>query len=240
MISSAAVYNLGAWQHYVADGVVLVGILVFGLLAAKKGFVRCFFGFISTIVALAVAFLFMNAVIGWTDGLFGLQTWFNDACVGALDNVVGFDVDISAGGIAAALEGKLPNFLITLIVDSVADKTLPYGTTVAMVAGEALGGVVTGFVAWLALFIVTKLVLKLLEKLVSSIVESLPIVGAVNSLLGFVVGALEGLLIISGVVAVLSFLPIEGLTTFFNECTIVKWLYNDNPINLVLSWIIKP
>ena len=147
MFNGYFIYNVCAWQHYVADGVIILGLLAFGLLAAKKGFVRCFFGFISTILSLAVAFLFMNAVIGWTDGLFGLQTWFNEACVNALDNVVGFDVDISAGGIAAALEGKLPDFLITLIVDSVADQTLPQGTTVAMVAGEALGGVVTGFVA---------------------------------------------------------------------------------------------
>lgn len=240
MFNGYFIYNLCAWQHYVADGVVLLGLLTFGLLAAKKGFVHCFFGFISTILSLAVAFLFMNAVINWTGGLFGLQTWFNETCVNALDNVVGFDVDISAGGIASALEGKLPSFLITLIIDSVADKTLPYGTTVAMVAGEALGGIITGFVAWLLLFILMKLLLKLIEKLVSSIVENLPIVGAINSLLGFAVGALEGMLVVSGVVAVLSFLPIEGLTTFFNECILVKWLYHDNPINVILSWIIKP
>jgi hypothetical protein len=68
----------------------------------------------------------------------------------------------------------------------------------------------------------------------------LPIVGAVNSLLGFCVGALQGLLIVSGVVAVLSFIPIDGLTSFFNECVLVNWLYHNNPINLILSWIIKP
>ena len=240
MLNGTFIYNLCAWQHYVADGVVLAGFLVFALLAAKKGFVRCFFGFVSTIVALLVAFIFMNAVIGWTNGLFGLQSALNEGCVQWLNKIVGFDVDISAGGLTTALESVMPDFLVALIVDGVADKTLPQGTTVAMVAGEALANVITSFVAWLVLFLATKLLLKILEKLISSIVENLPIVGAVNSLLGFAVGALQGLLVISGVVAVLSFLPIGGLTTFFNECILVKWLYNDNPINLILSWIIKP
>ena len=240
MMSQVFIYNLCAWQHYVADGVVIAAFLIFAILAAKKGFVRCFFGFISTIVALAVAFIFMNAVIGWTDGLFGLQTALNEGCTQWLTKIVGFDVDVSAGGLTAALESVMPGFLVELIVDGIADQTLPQGTTVAMVAGEALGSVITSFVAWLALFLIAKIVLKLVEKLVSSIVESLPIVGAVNSLLGFCVGALQGLLIVSGVVAVLSFIPIDGLTSFFNECVLVNWLYHNNPINLILSWIIKP
>lgn len=228
-----------AWQQYVADGVVVAVLLIFGIISAKKGFVKCFFAFISTILALIVAFVFMNAVIGWTNGLFGLQTWFNDTFIDMLGSIVGFDADISAGGIAAALEGKLPNFLITLVVDSVADQTIPAGTTVAMVAGEALGGVATGLVAWLALFLLTKLVLKIVEKIFSSLVENLPIVGAVNVLLGLCVGVLEGLLIVSGVIAIFSLLPIEGMTTFFNECVLLKWLYNQNPINTILSWVLN-
>lgn len=228
-----------AWQHYVADGVVVLALLIFGIIAAKKGFVRCFFSFIATIAALVVAFVFMNKLIEWTDGLFGLQAWLNETLVNALSAIAGFDIDISAVGITTALEGKLPSFLVSLIAESVGDSSLPVGTTAAMVAGEALGGVATGFVAWLALFLVTKLVCKLLEKILGSLAEKLPIVGAVNTLLGLVVGLLQGLIVVSAVVAVLSFIPVDGMTAFFNECTLVSWLYNNNPITYLLSLIIK-
>ena len=65
--------NAVSWIHYALDGVVLLLILIFAAKAAKKGFVKCFFKFISTIIAIVVAFLFMNAVLEWTNGLFGLQ-----------------------------------------------------------------------------------------------------------------------------------------------------------------------
>lgn len=226
-----------AWQHYVADGIVVLALLIFGIIAAKKGFVRCFFSFIATIAALVVAFVFMNKLIEWTDGLFGLQAWLNETLVNALSAIAGFDIDISAPGIEVALKGKLPSFLVSLIMESVGGSEP--GTTVAMVAGEALGGVATGFVAWLALFLVTKLVCKLLEKILGSLAEKLPIVGAVNTLLGLVVGLLQGLIVVSAVVAVLSFIPVDGMTAFFNECTLVSWLYNNNPITYLLSLIIK-
>ena len=231
--------QLCAWQQYAADGVVIVGILIFAFVAAKKGFVRCFFGLISTVAALIIAFLFCNALAEWASATLGLEETIKTACINALNNVVGFDTDISSGGIATALEGKIPSFLIPVIIDSIADQTLPQGTTVAMVAGDALGGIVVTFIAWLVLFLASKLVLKLVEKILSSIVAKLPIVGALNTLLGFVVGALQGLLIISAIVAVLSFIPIDGLSSFFNECMVLNWLYNHNPINLILSLVIK-
>ena len=65
--------NAVSWIQYALDGVVLLLILIFAAKAAKNGFVKCFFKFISTIIAIIVAFLFMNAVIEWTNGLFGLQ-----------------------------------------------------------------------------------------------------------------------------------------------------------------------
>ena len=229
--------NAISWIHYAVDGLVLLAVLIFAGKAASKGFVKCFFKFISTIIAVFVAFLLMNAVLQWTGGLFGLETIIKDGCKGGLANIVGFDTDVSATGIEAALKGKIPDFLIPMVVDGVANKQIPAGTTVAMIAGDALGGVATGFIAWLAIFIVAKVALSLLEKLFSSLVDSIPLVGALNSLLGFVVGAIEGVLIICGVIAALSFLPFEGLMAFFDECIVVGWLYHNNFINIILGWI---
>ena len=148
-------------------------------------------------------------------------------------------MDISNQGISEALAGKaLPQFLIDAIVSSVGNESIPVGTTIAMLAGDALGGFIAGLIAWLVLFFIAKLILMLVKTLVCSVIENLPIVSSLNTLLGFVLGVLQGLLIISAIVAVLSILPIPSASTFFSNCMFVGWLYNHNPINVIVGWIV--
>ncbi len=227
------------WVNYAVDGIVIVMIVMFAASSAKKGFVECFFGFISTIVAVIAAFTFMKGVLTWTDGLFGLQGVIENAVVGGLGKIAGFDIDVSAAGIEAALEGKnLPSFLINAVVSSAGNQEVPIGTTLAMIVGGTIAEFTATLVSWFVVFLIVKLLLKLVRGVLNSIVEVLPIVGSLNHLLGFVVGAIKGLLIVCGVIAVLALIPAEGLNVFFNECTIVRWLYNNNPLHIIFSWII--
>ena len=105
-----------SWLHYAIDGVVILVAFIFAVKSAKKGFVDCFFGFVSTILAIIAAFTFMKGLLAWTDGLFGLQGAIENGLIGAFGKVKGFDVDVSAAGMEAALEDKnLPSFLINEI-----------------------------------------------------------------------------------------------------------------------------
>lgn len=223
---------------YVVDGIALVVVLVCAVASARKGFVRCLFGLLSTIAALVVAFLLMKTVVSATDGLFGLQGVIETAATNGLSKLTGFDVDISSAGLEASLQGKLPSFLIALVAENFGSAELPLGTTAAMVVGETLGSLAVNLIAWLALFILTKLVLRVVRNIVSSIVEKLPIVGALNSLLGLAVGVLQGVLIVSAVLAIVALIPAESVVGFFNECIFVKYLYNHNPINVILGWLV--
>lgn len=227
------------WVPYAIDAAVVVLIVLFAVSSAKKGFVECFFGFVSTIVAVIAAFTFMKSLLSWTDGLFGLQNFIQEAVIGGLSKVTGFDIDVSAAGIEAALADKnLPSFLINIVVDSVGNQEVPIGTTLAMIVGASIAELTATLVAWLVVFILVKIALRIVRGILTSIVESLPIVGSLNHLLGFVVGGIKGLLIVCGVIAVLALIPAEGLNTFFNQTTIVRFLYNDNPLHVVFGWII--
>ena len=228
-----------SWISYGVDAAIIVIMFMFAVSSAKKGFVECFFGFISTILAVVAAFTLMKGVLSWTDGLFGLQGVIENAVVGGLGKVAGFDIDVSAAGIEAALAGKnLPSFLISAIVDSVGNQEVPVGTTLAMIVGGTIAEFTATLVAWFAVFIIAKLLLKLVRRVLNSIVEALPIVGSLNHLLGFVVGALKGLLIVCGIIAVIALIPGTEINAFFNECAIAGWLYNSNPIHVIFSWII--
>lgn len=230
---------LAAWTAYAVDIAIVIVMLVFALIAAKRGFVDCLLGFVSTLVAILIAFLLMKSLVRWTNGLFGLQGVIDNACVSALSKIKGFDIDISSAGIAETLSGKLPAFVIDIVVENIGNAEVPKGTTVAMTVADTLSGFAVTLIAWLLLFFIVKLLLRLLDRFLSSLVEKLPIVGAVNTLLGLAVGALQGLLIVSGVLAVLALFPSENIASFFNQTLLAGALYNHNPIHTVFGWFLK-
>ena len=214
-----------AWTAYAVDGIIAFILLSFGL--------------ISTIVAVILAFSFMKPMISWTGGIFGLQDKIGNGCISMLTKIEGFNIDISAAGLETALADKnLPQFLVDAIVKNFGNADLPVGTTLALLVGSTLGGYAVNFLSWVLVFLLAKILLRLVKNVVSSIVENLPIVRSLNSFLGLFVGLLQGLLIVCGVIAIFSLLPSEYITEFFNETIFVRWIYNHNPINTIIGWIL--
>lgn len=230
---------LSSFAIYAVDAIVAVVVLVLAIVSARRGFVECFFGFISTILAILLAFLFMKTFVRLTGGVFGLQGVIEKGCVNALSKIKGFDVDISSQGIEQTLSGKLPKFLINIVLENVSNGDVPTGTTVAMRVASTLSGFAINLIAWFILFLVIKLLIKLIERFLSSIINKLPIVGSLNTILGFTVGILQGLLIISGVIAVIALFPSESTATFFNDTLLVGVLYNHNPLHAIFSLILN-
>lgn len=230
---------LSSFAIYAVDAIVAVVILVFAIVSARRGFVECFFGFISTIVAIVFAFLLMKTFVRVTGGIFGLQGVIENGCIKALSKIKGFDMDISSQGIAETLSGKLPKFVINIVLENISNGDVPAGTTVAMSVASTVSGFAINLIAWLILFLVIKLLIKLIERFLTSIINKLPIVGSLNTILGFTVGILQGLLIISGVIAVIALFPSESTATFFNETILVGLLYNHNPLHAVFGLILN-
>ncbi len=224
---------------YVVDAVALLVILIFAAKAAKRGFVDCLFGLISTVGAFLIALVFTKAFLSLTGGLFGLQGVLAGSFEKTFSEVNGFNIDISAQGIENALaDKKLPAFLIDMIMENFKGSEIPYGTTLAMVVGGELGKLAATLIAGFALFLIAKLALRILKNVISGIVKSIPIVGTLDSALGFVVGILQGVLIVSLAIAVLALIPAEGISAFFSEGILVNFLFHNNPIHVVLGWIV--
>ena len=226
---------LSSWTYYAVDLIALTVILVFAVVCARRGFVDCFFGFISTLVAILLAFLLMKSFVRITNGVFGLQDLIERGCEKALLKIKGFDLDISAQGIEQTMQGKIPKFLIGIVIENIAKGDAPVGTTVASVVAQTLSGYAINFITWLLLFFLAKLLIRFVERFLSAIVSRLPIVGTLNTLLGLLVGVLEGVLIVSGVVAVLGLFPSQALADFFNGAVLIKVIYNQNPLLLILK-----
>ena len=233
-------YNLSvSWATLTIELLAVIVIIGFAMLSAKRGFVDCFFSLITTVVALIVALLLMRGVLRWTNGLFGLQGLLENGCASALGKIKGLNADVSNAGLQAMLEEQdIPAFLAKLVVDSVGNSEIPAGTTLAMVVGAPLGRLITSLIVFFVLFLTTKFILTLIKRAISNFVNELPVISGVNRLLGFLVGLLQGILIVSLVVAILGVIPVDGIGAFFNKGWVLKVLYNHNPINYIIGWII--
>ncbi len=226
--------------NVIADVLVGIVVLIFALVAMKRGFVDCFFSLISTLLAIILALIFVKPFLNWTNGLFGLAGAMERGCTNVFSKIKGFDLDISTAGIQSLLEEKkLPKFLIESVVNGAGNASLPAGTTIAMLLAQKVSGFAMTLLGFVVLFFLVKLLLILTRGLLTSIIERLPIVNSVNHILGFTVGLLQGFLIVSAVIAVFAIIPWGAMNAFFNDCFLIGWLYNHNLIHLVFSWIIE-
>lgn len=228
-----------SWACWVVDILAVIVIIGFAMLSAKRGFIDCLFGLITTIVAFLIAILLLRGVMRWTNGLFGLQGVLQDGCGNALGKIKALNIDVSNDGLQASMEAKnIPNFLAKFVIKSVGDSEIPAGTTLATILGAPLGKFATSLICFFALFLIAKILLSFLKRLLSSLVNKMPFVSSVNKLLGFLVGLLQGWLLISAVVSVLGVLPVGGINDFFSRCFFMRLTYHYNPINVIIGWVL--
>lgn len=225
------------WTDYIADGIVALFALIMLFSCAKKGFIDCFFGFISTAAALILAVAFAKTVVGATGGLFGLDDLLKRKIESSLMKVNGFNVDISAVGVETALKTQnVTGILYDLVMKLVGQQNnLPEGTTIAMLLSDKTSALAVTLIAGVAIFIIAKLVMMLLKGLLNTIAEKIPLVKGVDTLLGAVVGLLQAALIVCGILALLASFPNENVAAYLSKTLFVGELYVHNPLVTILS-----
>ncbi len=220
------------WWNYIADAVVAIYLLVMIIVCAKKGFITCLLGTVSTLVALIIALSFANSVLEGTDGLFGLQNWFCKTFTESFAEIEGFDADVSAQGVEAALKEHNVSAILAGLVLKVAGKqeTIEAGTTLAMLLGEATSSLAGTIVSALALFILIKLGVRILRGVLNAVVSKLVIIKGLNVLLGAAVGALQALILVCAILAILTVFPVVAVSEYLENSLFLGLLYENNPL----------
>lgn len=222
----------------IVDVIVVLAMLIFVTVSAKRGFINCFFGFISTIAALFLAVSLAKITVSATGGLFGVQGALENSFVASFSSLAGFDVDVSGQDLNALLAEKdLPAILITLAIKNNGGE-LAAGTTLGMVVGESVAWLATVLIAGVVLYILVKIFLRILRKLFNSISKKIGLLGFLNRLLGMVVGVIEVILLASLVVSFITLIPSQSVIDFFNSSIILREIYNHNPIVTIISWFL--
>ncbi len=232
-------YNLCAGTSgIIVDVIVAVVMLGFVLGSAKKGFITCLFGFVSTLLALFIAVSLAKSVTELTGGFFGVQELLESKWVETFSKKSGFNIDISGQDLEGLLATQdLPAILVSSILKNHTG-TLAAGTTLAMVVGSTAAQLSATLITGIALFIVTKLLIKIVRRVFNQIAEKIKLLGAINKLLGAIVGFIKIVLIISLIVSILSIIPSSANMKLLTESAILSYLYNHNPLFVMIGWFL--
>ena len=224
---------------YVVDIVIVVALIVFVAICAKRGFVNMIFHFASGLVVLIAAIALAQVVVNITGGLFGLQDSLTQKFTETFSKLSGFDVDVAGQDVGQLLQaGDLPTVIASLVIKKHAGTILAPGTTLGMLAGSTVAELLCKLIAGVALFVVLKILFKFLRKVFNAITNKIKILGKLNRILGAVVGFIEGVFFISLAVSILALIPSAGIMNFFNSSIILRLLYNRNPIVWMLGWFL--
>ena len=128
-------------MNYLLDLLVVAVLLIYTVSCAKKGFVECLFGLISTIAAFALAYMFSGTVLEMTDGFFGL----------AQD--IGFMAANSLSWVVIFLAVKFVIRIIKKVVTAILDK-IPLVGSINHLLGLVLGVAQGLLIIWTVLAVI--------------------------------------------------------------------------------------
>ena len=223
--------NAASFSNYILDILVIVGIFIYALICAKRGFINCFFGFVSSIACFFIAILLARGFSELTGGLFGLQDVFTESFTDFFSGFEGFDVSLSGMDADKVLSNAtLPSIIASLVLKKYTGETFAEGTTLATAVGASVAELAITVISGILLYILCRIGFHFLRKLVDAIVSKITLIDKVNTLLGAIVGLVEGLFILCAVLAILTIIPSEGLLTYLNDSLFLGALYNHNPL----------
>ena len=217
------------WTNYLLDGVLALVLLGYVIYCAKRGFIDCFFGFFSTIIALIAAIFLAKMVVNVTGGLFGLQDALDKRFTDAFMKVKGFDTHVVGEGTAQALKDNNTSAILVQLVLKMT-KSAQDGTVLAAALGDVTASLATTIICGVAIFILVKLLMRLMKGGLEKIAQNLKIVGAANTLLGSFVGVLGFTLLISFIVSIFAIIPAQTVSDALNKSILVGLIYKYNPV----------
>lgn len=228
------------------DIFVLAIILGFGYFGFRKGLMLSLLKLASFFIAVLVAVKFSPFVAKILAGTF-IFTKIKSGIYGKL--MLQQDAQMSAvnEGAAEAAESmvdglKLPGFLKNLISDKVAEKMPNVGelidyASIADKISDVLANFVTTVISVILLYIVARITLIFARSILKK-VSRLPVLKQADKLGGFALGAIEGLLTIYIIFAILMLFHATPLFKGFFESietsAVAKYFYENN---FIVSWI---
>ena len=222
---------------------VVIGNVIWGY---KKGFLRVALSLVSWVVVMIACYVatpvVADVIIDNTPLAEVIQETVTEHLDEVMAEVVGGVTEAIDGEAIAEIEAKLPEQIKGAILgehESVAD--LITSTGAIEVDTTELANGAAYLIGLVIVLVVTRIALMIVERILS-LVAKLPLIGQADTLLGIAAGAVKGLVWGWVVLIVIAMLTYTGANTdliaLVNESEILLWLYENNPIMMVVSKVL--
>lgn len=212
----------------IIDIIGIIIVVISGLIAFKKGFVKTFFSFISTFVALILAFALCNTGVILIKENTNIDEWLQETLTASLSSISKNEDEeetLEKESIEVKSFETLPqNFKDMIGLDE-------YKENAKNVIVEKSVDFILKILSWIIIYFVARIVLMIICTIFNSIM-SIPILKQINNLAGLGVGVLLGLFRIYFVLALVSFLTsvisMDGLMAWIKNSMIISQMYENN------------
>ena len=220
------------------DIVFIVLVVLFGLWGLKQGFLASVISLVGIALSLVLAVWLAPPFTSFIDNLFGgaISDMFTNVMNGVVSGFGNVDYNLPADTSASTL---IESFDVNGVLKSLMDvmlgsETLVAGTNVLAWFSTKLGGLLTTLCGAVLLFLLIRIVIALLSKLFDKITENRAVNG-LDRVLGFVFGAIKGLIFVAVVIAILNILCVIPAMNDF----VTTWLDKTSILNDYANWIFQ-
>ena len=213
------------------DVLGIVIILICALIAFKKGFVKTFFGFISTFLAIILAFALCDVGVSIIKDNTNIDEWLSDTLTNSLnydsekeENIESEKADEKDNNFIKVLESLPQNIQNFVGIEEYKENTK---TVIVSSATE----IILKILSWILIYLLVRIILSIICLIFNGIMN-IPFLKQINNLTGLILGALLGLFRIYVGLAFISFLvtvvPMDPLVNMIKNSLFVSVLYENN------------
>lgn len=231
------------------DLILIIAFAIFGIIGLIRGLIKQVGSLLAWIVGFALAMVFFKTAGEFVHGLSFFQSldvkvlaWMNNknaAFTTAVDLV-------NSDNFGSMLETLgIPEFLQNMFLGDF-QATKPEGITVAEYMAPLVVNLICNLVGFIGCMVIGAILTKIVCRILSKMISKVPVVGKLDKILGLVFGVLRVVIYVSILFSSISFLVtlpkigdlIQGLIdNYVLSSKICKWIYDNNPLFLILSWL---
>lgn len=210
--------NLLLSSNATVDIVLIAIMALFAFYGFIKGFTSLLVRFLAGILTLVLSFVLCRNAADFLNDVFGMTDKLGASIAGALPKV--FGEELMSMPVSMVNEGNLgslsvPKFIVNLLLKIASDGSVPADTAVVDVLAPAFAYYIAVVIGFVLCYILFRILFFLIGRLFKG-VNKIPLLGGVNRLLGFLLGAIQGFLVVYVALSVVDLLPFGFLEGFKN------------------------
>ncbi|MBQ7408656.1 MAG: CvpA family protein [Clostridia bacterium] len=228
----------------IADIGCIVIIAIFAIVNLCKGFIKQFFGLITTIGSLIIAAIFCDDLLKLINSQFDLTSKLSNIILSAFGDNQALMLETTVENLQTAITTMgLPQFVNDFCVNLLTENIGTAFTNIGSFLATAAANYMLSAACFAIICAVAKLVLIIVRKILELLVK-LPVLHGINKLLGLILGLIKGVLFIYVVIFLIDIAPstvpyITQLKSAISQSMIASFLQDYNLFSKLITWAME-